>query len=134
MAAWNVKVTPCRDWSKLSGGHMAAKMTAEGLVDAALVMVMGLQPKLIDKLARFKPPLYLAPMPRDHCTLKRNRENFQALVAAKYNENTTGYSQSSWRRSSHLGRNVLCSTSRDDRLLFGRTSSWNEPKVRHGHD
>lgn len=68
-----------------SGGHMAAKVAAEGLADAALVMVMGLKPALQEQLVKQQPPLYLAPMPRDQRTLKRNRENYQALVAANYN-------------------------------------------------
>jgi hypothetical protein len=72
-----------------SGGYMAAKVAAEGLADAALVMVMGLQPNLQQKLVERKPPLYLAPMPRDQRTLKRSQENYQALVKADYNGNQT---------------------------------------------
>lgn len=68
-----------------SGANMAAKAAAEGLVDAALVMVMGLQPDLQEKLLQLRPPLYLAPMPRDQHTLKRNRENYNWLAATNYN-------------------------------------------------
>ncbi len=67
-----------------SGGYMAAKIAAEGLVQAALVMVMGLQQNLQNKLLDRKPPLYLAPMPRDQRTLQKNQENYSALVAANY--------------------------------------------------
>lgn len=73
-----------------SGGYMAAKLAAMDVADAALVMVMGLQPKLEQMLAfkkDNKPPLYLAPMPRDERTLQRNRENYHNLVGNKYNGN-----------------------------------------------
>ena len=65
-----------------SGGFMAAKVAASGLVKAALVMVMGLQPALLDKLAAQQTTLYLAPMPRDSATLQRSRQNYQTLIEA----------------------------------------------------
>lgn len=96
-----------------SGGHMAAQAAAEGLVDAALVMVMGLQPKLQEKLLERKPPLYLAPMPRDQRTLKRNRENYEALVASNYNGNATIKSVAS---------TVITTSSRRLRVILDETS------------
>lgn len=67
-----------------SGGYMAAKVAAAGLADAALVMVMGLRQGLQQQLLQFKPPLYLAPMPRDEATWNKNRDNYKALVTAGY--------------------------------------------------
>lgn len=60
---------------------MAANLAVEGLADAALVMVMGLRPRLQEKLSQTSKiiPLYLAPMPRDRHTCKRVEENYQAL-------------------------------------------------------
>lgn len=67
-----------------SGGYMAAKVAADGVAHAALVMVMGLHQKLQHELLHRKPPLYLAPMPRDRKTLQRNRENYSVLMASNY--------------------------------------------------
>jgi hypothetical protein len=71
-----------------SGGTMAARLLAEDVVDAALVMVMGLSHQLLDKLvhgnqssatASKTKSLYLAPMINDKGTAQRSRDNFQYL-------------------------------------------------------
>jgi hypothetical protein len=82
-----------------SGGSMAAKIMAEGIANAALVMVMSLRNQLIDKLLEQKQTtskqdsidstktttttirrLYLAPMTKDKGTAKGVRENYNYLM------------------------------------------------------
>lgn len=71
-----------------SGGHMAAKLVAEGQADAALIMVMSLgaalQNRLSDVRSSSSHPLYLAPMPRDQTTTRKAEENYQALKQAAF--------------------------------------------------
>jgi len=94
-----------------SGGSMAAKIMAEGVVDSALVMVMSLRTQLVDKLMQQTSKqdntikandnitttirrLYFAPMTKDKGTAKRVRENYnyflenqKKLQLSKNNEN-----------------------------------------------
>ncbi|KAG7351865.1 hypothetical protein IV203_007913 [Nitzschia inconspicua] len=69
-----------------SGGAMAGRLLAAGMVDAALVMVMGLPQKLLETLLeKQRDPtatmkhLYLAPMVKDEGTAKTCRSNYQFL-------------------------------------------------------
>ena len=67
-----------------SGGTMAAHLVANRIMDAGIVMVMGLGPKLASQLKELhqqskRPKLYLAPMPRDKGTTQRAIQNYQAL-------------------------------------------------------
>jgi hypothetical protein len=77
-----------------SGGYMAAKLLAEQIVSAALVMVMGIPKKVLDQMLQFNTikddkngpssidtkSLYLAPMVKDVGTAKRVRENYKFLI------------------------------------------------------
>jgi len=80
-----------------SGGSMAAKIMAEGVVDSALVMVMSLRTQLVDKLMQQTPKqdntmkandnitttirrLYFAPMTKDKGTAKHVRENYKYFM------------------------------------------------------
>ena len=77
-----------------SGGSMAAKILAEGIVSSALVMVMSLRSELLDQLlivptttnttqqhhyGRHR-KLYLAPMMKDTRTGKRVRDNYKYIM------------------------------------------------------
>jgi predicted esterase len=73
-----------------SGGHMAAKVVAEGKAAAALVMVMALRAALQNRLTRSSSssssssshPIYLAPMPRDQGMTRKAEQNYQTLQQA----------------------------------------------------
>ena len=65
-----------------SGGHMAATLAInQELVDAAFVGVMTMGGSLVNqwKNKKSKPPIYLAPMPRDKRTLKGNQQDYEAM-------------------------------------------------------
>lgn len=65
-----------------SGGKFAAQLAVEGIVDAALVMVMSLGSNLRAKLVQMNndmPPVYLAPMPRDIKMSAGARRDYQEM-------------------------------------------------------
>ncbi|KAL3918417.1 MAG: hypothetical protein SGILL_004246 [Bacillariaceae sp.] len=69
-----------------SGGAMAARLLANGVVEGASVMVMSLSQKLQEKVAHVlsdastKKSLYLAPMIRDKGTAKKVRQNHEYFL------------------------------------------------------
>jgi hypothetical protein len=62
-----------------SGGAFVAELVAQELVQAGLVMVMGLGPRVVNKLQAVQKPIYLAPMPRDEGTTRRASQNYHTL-------------------------------------------------------
>ena len=65
-----------------SGGRFAAELAADGVVKAALVMVMSLGPVLRKRLATMgntMPYIYLAPMPRDALTTQAVVSDFDNI-------------------------------------------------------
>eukprot|EP00980_Cylindrotheca_fusiformis_P012768 scaffold3120_cov73-Cylindrotheca_fusiformis.AAC.4 len=73
-----------------SGGAFVAQLVVEHLVQAGLIMVMGLGPQIVTKLKalEMKPILYLAPMPRDKGTTYRASQNYNELMK-DHNANVT---------------------------------------------
>lgn len=70
-----------------SGGAMAARLLVGGVVEAALVMVMGLPQTLLERLLQQQQSndapmrsLYLAPMVKDLGTTGKNQANYQFLT------------------------------------------------------
>jgi len=71
-----------------SGGGFAAQLAADGIADAALMMVSSLGPAIqtrmllaaMEEHGRKIPPLYLAPMPRDAGTTKAARRGYDAMT------------------------------------------------------
>ena len=67
-----------------SGGRFAAQLAIHGIVDAAMVGVMNLGTDLVRKWNNMptsqRPPIYLAPMPRDQRTLKGNQQDYANMM------------------------------------------------------
>jgi len=67
-----------------SGGRFAAQLAVRKIVDAAMVGVMSLGQELTRRWSEMdkKPPIYLAPMPRDMQTLDSTKRDFAIMSQA----------------------------------------------------
>jgi len=88
-----------------SGGRFAAHLAADGVADAAIVMVMGLgdhlRTRLLGRMGSASvspPPIFLAPMKRDERTARAVRNDWEVMRAAS---TSLVVSSNNGRRSNH---------------------------------